>query len=736
MNLKLRVACAALLASAAAPAWALQLGQIQVKSALNQPLVAAIPLHPENLTELEGLTVGLAPAEDFARAGLQVTPTDQTLQFHVVTDNNGQKLILVTSTQPISDPYLDFLLQVNTREGKQVREFVVLLNPVIAAPAPGVQAAPVAGAPAAATPPAQPAQLPPASAFAQPAPQPQSQPPAAAKPAASPPAPTPPPPSPRPAPQAAPPPAPTAAQPANLPANVEVRHGDTLYGIAKDATRNSDVTINQLMVAIKAANPDAFFKDNINDLKAGAILRIPTRDMIDQTSVAEANAEVHRQYESWRAARPHPATEVQGTAAEAAANAAPKPGKSAPASDHLSLVPATGEGTGTSNRPGVAGGTGSETVNGLQQKLQNDRGALVSLNQSNADLESRVRSLKDISEKSDKLLSMKDATVAELQRKLADLQSGKAGAAAASSVAAGASTGHAPGTTASATTAANAHATAAAKPAAKGPSAATPWYERPLTWMIAGLVVLALILIGLLRKRRGGEAPLAAHGPLADPEDVAPQIVEPEDESALQAQVAEHPEDLAAHLALCRFYYGQEDEARFVTAATAMREHVSDPHGSEWQEVATMGEELAPHLPLFELSAAVHEDTYGMAALHQPAEDDATVVRTSASHAIDARTENEPAPSAPMAPAHREPDVESVMQAWRAEPGVAPAAATEVDTEQEFADDPVDTKLDLARAYLDMGDPVGARAMLEEVIEEGSQAQKDQAKRLLADVAG
>ena len=71
---------------------ALQLGEIQVKSALNQPLVAAIPLQPKNLTELEGLTVSLAPAEDFARSGLQVTPTDQTLQFHVVTDNNGQAL--------------------------------------------------------------------------------------------------------------------------------------------------------------------------------------------------------------------------------------------------------------------------------------------------------------------------------------------------------------------------------------------------------------------------------------------------------------------------------------------------------------------------------------------------------------------------------------------------------------------------------------------------------------------
>jgi pilus assembly protein FimV len=713
MNLKLRLACAALLVTAAAPAWALQLGQIQVKSALNQPLVAAIPLHPKNLTELDGLTVGLAPAEDFARAGLQVTPTDRTLQFHVVTDNNGQKLILVTSTQPITDPYLDFLLQVNTREGKQVREFVVLLNPVIAAPAPGVQAAPVASAPAAAAPPAQPAQLPPASAFPQPTPEPQ--PSAAEKPATPPPAP--------PA-----PPAPSAAQPGSLPASVDVHRGDTLYGIAKDATRNSGVTINQLMVAIKAANPDAFFKDNINNLKAGAILRIPTRDVIDQTSVAEANAQVHRQYESWRAARPHPATEVQGTAAEAAANAAPRPGKSAPASDHLSLVPATGEGSGTRNRPGVAGGTGSETVTGLQQKLQNDRGALVSLNQSNADLESRVRSLKDISGKSDKLLSMKDATIAELQRKLADVQSGKTGAASATSATAGTRAG-----ATQATAPANGSAPAAAKPVAKAASA-TPWYQRPLAWMIAGLAVLALILVALLRKRRGGETAAAVRGPLADPDDVVAQVVEPEDDSVLQAQVSEHPEDLAAHLALCRFHYGQEDEARFVAAATAMREHVGDPNGPEWQEVVTMGEELAPHLPLFELPAAVHEDPYGMAALRQPVDEDMTVVRTPA-HGVEAPTESDVAPGGPGAPAHAEPNVEAVMEAWRSEPSGAPAA-TEPGTEQEFADDPVDTKLDLARAYLDMGDPVGARAMLEEVIEEGSQTQKDEAKRLLADVAG
>lgn len=52
----------------------------------------------------------------------------------------------------------------------------------------------------------------------------------------------------------------------------------------------------------------------------------------------------------------------------------------------------------------------------------------------------------------------------------------------------------------------------------------------------------------------------------------------------------------------------------------------------------------------------------------------------------------------------------------------------------EFNDDPIDTKLDLARAYLDMGDGDGARAMLEEVIKEGSQMQQDVARGLLAGI--
>ena len=623
MNSKLRIACAALLTATALPAFALQLGEIQVKSTLNQPLVAAIPLQPKNLTELEGLTVGLAPADDFARAGLQITPTDQTLQFHVVTDNNGQKLILVTSSQPITDPYLDFLIQVNTREGKQVREFVVLLNPVIAAPAPAVQAAPVPSAPSASAAATQPAELPPPAEFPQPK---ASAPPRAAQPV--------------PVPQHHAQPAAPQAPPPQSPGQVEVKRGDTLYGIANDVAKDSGANVDQMMLALQAVNPDAFFKHNINNLKAGAILRIPTRDLVDQRSAAAAAAEVHRQYESWRAAKPHPATEVEGTAAQAAANAAPKPEHAPAASDHLTLAPPTSGAGGTHSRPGVAGGTGTATVTDLQQQLRANRDTLISLNQSNADLESRIHSLKDISAKSDKLLSLKDATVAELQRKLAAVQSHAAPAPGAAN--------------ASAKPAASAPAVAN-KPATKpATSPATPWYTRPLAWIVAGLIVLLLIVLGLSGRRRRTALEGPSRGPLADPDDVAPRAAEP-------------------------FTDGQEVIA------------VHDP-------VETASEDAHAH----PAEPMADDDPYGLAALREPA-----------------------AKAPPVEPEHAPIEPASITPA---------ASGAAFATEDGYTDDPVDTKLDLARAYLDMGDPVGARAMLEEVLEEGSQSQKDEAKRLLADV--
>jgi pilus assembly protein FimV len=451
-----------------------------------------------------------------------------------------------------------------------------------------------------------------------------------------------------PAPQGHAQPATSQAQPASLPDAIDVHRGDTLYVLARDAIHGSDVSVDQMMLALKAANPDAFFKDNINNLKAGAILRIPTRDVIDQRSAAAAAAEVHRQYESWRAAKPQPATVVEGTAAQAAANATPKPGTAQPASDHLALVPPTGEAGGTNSRPGVAGGTGTATVAGLQQQLQADRDTLVSLNQSNSDLESRVHSLQDISAKSDKLLSLKDATVAELQRKLASVQAGTAAAP-------GATAGKAH---ASAKPVASAPVAAGAKkPVTKpGTPSATPWYMRPLAWIVAGVIVLLLVVLGLSGRRRRPALEGPSRGPLADPDDVSPQAAEP---------------------------FVDEQE---VIAGQAPAEAAPDDANE------------APAHP--EPEPVANDDLYGFAAMREPV------------------AQPSPADSGPAT----------------VEPAEAtPAAASDpLADEDAYSDDPVDTKLDLARAYLDMGDPVGARAMLEEVLEEGSQTQKDEATRLLA----
>ncbi len=667
MKSTFRIACAAWLIALALPAAALQLGQIEVKSALNQPLVAAIPLHPKNLTELEGLTVALAPAADFQRAGLTLTATDQSLRFHVVTDNNGQKLILVTSSQPVSDPYLDFLVQINTHEGRQVREFVVLLNPVIGAPAPVVAPAPAGAAVRPATP------VPP--------------PPAAAG------APT------QPATAASAAPAPARSIPAS--AGVHVVSGDTLYRIAKNATADSAVSINQMMLALKRANPEAFYRDNINDLKAGSILRIPGRDVLDQVSVAAANAEVHRQYAEWRATRPHPATVLAGAAAQAAENAAPKPESTAPASDHLTLAPPATATGGRTNRAGVAGGTGTETVAGLRQQLQAGRDSLVSLEQSNHDLEARVQSLKDIADKSDKLLSLKDATIAELQQKLAQL----------------------PGAGASARPTAPKAATAA-KPATA--AVATPWYERPLAWIIAVLVVVALVLVGLLWRRRGPRRVVAANarGPLVGPADLTPPPAAAPtgvSEAALYARLSHDPADLAAHLGLCRLYFERHDAQHFAEAAEAMHEEVAADPGAEWQEVLAMGRELLPGHPLFTMptESAPEVDPYGFDALRAPApaaDDEASLTLPSADTLV--------------------PPGEAVEPPWTAPVPAAVPAPADAAYAAALAADPVDTKLDLARAYLDMGDPVGARAMLEEVLEEGSQSQKDAATRLMTEAVG
>jgi len=714
MKSKLKLTLAIALCLGSSQALALQLGQIRVKSALDERLVAEIPVQLDNLTEAKHLSVGLASEADFQRAGLSRAGLEH-LRFSVVNDTTGHKLVLVTSEQPITAPYLDFLVQVDTAKGKQLREYTVLLDPVIAGPEPQITSEP-ATAPAPVTQPAtapvapapQPAPVapPPTSMFSAPVQQPHA--------------------APTPAPAAPTRPAPVAAAPAQpRSGEYQIKKGDTLYHIASETRPDAQVSVDQMMLALQRTNPDAFYRENINALKSGAILRIPTRDAVSAASVAEARAQVHRQMEDWRGAAARKATTVvQNNAAPAASAQASKAAPSN-ASDRLALVPPSQGGGNAASRPGVKGGTGTAEVANLKQQLATAKESLASLKQGNADLQSRVKDLEDIGSKNQKLLGMKDAEIAELQRKLAEAQQAaktaaapaahgaplaagassvanvpKSAASTAAPVAASSGAAHTPAH-ANAATAPAASAAAAAKPAIKPEAKAAPqnvqnqgiaepWYRQSLTWIIAGVVILGLILLGLVRRRPK---------PLPEPEDETPSLAN-HFGAAAPAVAAETHEEPTHEEPL----YAEE-----------LPEH--DGADSSDEVVASVPEDPAQ---------ASAEDEYGFSFDELPPGEPIA-------------QPGMPAPQPPVAGAGDITHVQSLAELD--DHASAPAGHSESlvqdddDTREHpvpaFSDDPVDTKLDLARAYLDMGDPEGARAMLEEVINEGSQMQKEEAKRLL-----
>jgi len=109
-----RIALAVALAIAAGPAAALGLGQIQVKSKIDQPLLAEIPIISSDPAELEQLQARLASPDTFARIGLEPpTGAAADLDFSVALDDRGRPVIRVTSNVPVRQPLVTFLVEVD-----------------------------------------------------------------------------------------------------------------------------------------------------------------------------------------------------------------------------------------------------------------------------------------------------------------------------------------------------------------------------------------------------------------------------------------------------------------------------------------------------------------------------------------------------------------------------------------------------------------------------------------------
>jgi FimV-like protein len=107
---------------------ALGLGDITTRSSLNQPFNADIELLDTAGIEADELAVGLASAEAFSRAGLDRPFYLNDLRFS--TDFRGpRKVIHVTSSKAITEPYVSFMVQVTRPNGQLLRAFTVLLDP-------------------------------------------------------------------------------------------------------------------------------------------------------------------------------------------------------------------------------------------------------------------------------------------------------------------------------------------------------------------------------------------------------------------------------------------------------------------------------------------------------------------------------------------------------------------------------------------------------------------------------
>ena len=339
--------------------WGLGLGEIHLNSSLNEPMNAEIDLIAAGPEELSALRATLAAKDAFTRYGIDRPPFLSTLTFKVGKSKDGRDVLLVRSSESIPEPFVTFLVEVNWARGRLMREYTVLLDPPVYTP--GERASTAAPVTAATTTPA-----PAPAARVRPAPVATSPAPAADAATAT----------------AATPGRPSrssgrSARPASNPSGTEasapvgdgyhVAQGDTLTKIARSLSAGSKADIDQAMIAVYRANPDAF-GGNINILRRGAVLRVPGADEIAALNQTEAISEVRRQMDSWR-----------GTS-----GAAP--------SGHLRLV-----------TPGAGGGTSASdsASSGEAQALKG-----------------RVKDLEGQLADAHRLLDLKNNELSELQRKL------------------------------------------------------------------------------------------------------------------------------------------------------------------------------------------------------------------------------------------------------------------------------------------------------------------------------
>lgn len=418
---------------------ALGLGEVKLKSALNQPLSAEVQLLDTRDLSAEQILVALASSADFERNGVERLYFYTEFQFQVVMDSPGGPVVRITTRNPVREPYLNFLIEARWTSGRLLREYTVLMDlPTFDDAAPKAVQSPATAAPKAAPAKPQATQATQASSAKVEAPAVSQEP---SKPAA--------------AVEEKPAIIAEQDQPAKKPKAVSGSYGpigskDTLWDIATSVRPDSSVTVHQTMLALQRLNPDAFIRGNINLIKKGQVLRVPEKSEMTSLSKAEALAQVNTQNAQWASGSSSAATGL-GAQLDATKHVATSRREAEPMAGRVKLeAPAsaskTANGQGSGSNKGSGKALESELAATLEE-LDKAKSEKTELSSRVHDLEAQVKTMQRLVDVSnEKLRAMQlnaskqvekpaEKAAAVVDKSAAD-KSAKSSAPAAASVAA------------------------------------------------------------------------------------------------------------------------------------------------------------------------------------------------------------------------------------------------------------------------------------------------------------
>jgi pilus assembly protein FimV len=380
-------ACFALMPFAA---YAAGLGKLTVISGLGEPLNAEIELVSVTPEELPSLSAAIASSEAYAAQGVERTSLHGSIKIETSKRANGTPILKLTTPQPVSDPFLDMLVQVDWPTGRLLREYTALLDP------PGYSASSTGNNPPAAA--SSPSSGDTSSVLNAREQKSQARNTSRKSKAAV-----------RPAPD-------------DLSGNAgeehETRRGDTLSAIAKQM-QVEGVSLDQMLVGLYQANKDAFSGGNMNRLKVGQIIRAPSADELQAIPQQEAASEIRVQTADWNAYR----NKLAGIVAEKSASSedadnqssggkltAAAEDKAAPAaSGPRDVVKLSKSDTGTENG-------NKADVKALQDKLTAMQEEGIAREKSVKEANERTAALEKQIADMQKLLAVKNQAMAEIQK--------------------------------------------------------------------------------------------------------------------------------------------------------------------------------------------------------------------------------------------------------------------------------------------------------------------------------